>query len=73
MNRFQPKGRSRTYASTGLFVIVVYLFIWMLALTGWVMNIFTIVKMWSDPVTAELVVRIIGVPVGFIGAVFGWF
>lgn len=43
------------------------------AMTGWVMNIFSIFAMWSEPVTAELIIRIVGVPVGILGAVAGYF
>ncbi len=38
---------------------------------GWVMNFLTIVR-WVGPVTAELVIRFIGIPVPMIGAIMGW-
>jgi len=73
MNRFQPKGRSRVYALTGLTLIMIYIFIFITALIGWVMNIVKLVDLLADPLTVEAIVRIIGIPIGFIGAIFGWF
>lgn len=44
-----------------------------LAIIGWIMNVFTIFTLWAGDVTAELIIRLVGVPVPFIGAIAGWF
>ena len=56
-------------------VVLAYVGFFLAAAVGWVMNIITLcsnLHVWriSD---VELWVRIIGVPVGIIGAVMGWF
>ncbi len=57
--------------STGAALVVVGL--WVAAIAGWVMNIVKIIPLVSDGFTAELVVRLVGVPVAIIGMVYGWF
>lgn len=50
----------------------VYLVLLVAAIIGWVCNIVALVGMVSGPVNAELIIRIIGVPVAIIGAIMGW-
>ena len=40
---------------------------------GWVLNLIQLFGMWSQEITTELVIRIIGVPIPIIGAIAGWF
>ncbi len=47
--------------------------LWVAAIAGWVMNIIKIIPLVSDGFTAELVVRLVGVPVAIIGMIYGWF
>jgi len=43
------------------------------ALYGWVINLITVVSNFAIMETPELIVRIVGVPLGFIGMLMGWF
>ncbi|WP_313196196.1 hypothetical protein [Shinella zoogloeoides] len=53
---------------TLLFVLVVpFLFI------GCILNIITIVTGFAEMAGAELLVRLVGLPVPLIGAIMGWF
>lgn len=56
-------------------LIAVYLYLIVIVgfLIGWVMNIVKLFSVPFDPLSAELVLRIVGIPVGVIGAVYGWF
>lgn len=54
-------------------VVILFFFVILAALTGWVMNLVAIFGLWNDPVTAELVIRLIGVPIAIIGAFAGYF
>ena len=54
-------------------VHVVWFFLLLVGGTGWVMNIFDIVAVINDPVTAFLVLRIVGIFVFPLGAVLGYF
>jgi len=42
---------------------------------GWVMNLIAVINLAlaDAPLTTMFILRIIGVPVGFLGAVLGWF
>ena len=44
-------------------------------IAGWVMNVITVVKLATAdaPLTTMFIVRIVGIPVGFLGAILGWF
>lgn len=53
----------------GLFVLVVGL----LAIGGWVANIIKVFGLWAAPVTAEIIVRLIGVVFPPLGAIAGYF
>lgn len=44
-----------------------------MGIIGWFKNIFEIFGMWSEPFTAELAIRIAGVPIAIVGAIAGWF
>lgn len=54
-------------------LLLFFILMWALAVIGWIKNILKIFGLWDDPVTAELVIRIIGVPIAIIGAFAGWF
>lgn len=56
-----------TLAIVGLLVLFI-----LAAVAGWVMNIMTLYHMGLDPITAEAVVRIIGIFLAPVGAVAGW-
>ncbi len=53
--------------------IIIFLIVGILATIGWIMNIISICHMTIDHVTGELIVRIIGIFFGPIGAIAGWF
>lgn len=42
------------------------------ACTGWVVNLIKLVAMAGDPPTAEFFIRLLGVPVVFLGVVMGF-
>lgn len=56
-------------------LIAVYLYLIVIVgfLIGWVMNIVKLFSVPFDHLSAELALRIVGIPVGVIGAVYGWF
>lgn len=43
-----------------------------MAIVGWIANIVKLFHMTVDPVTTELILRIIGIPFGPLGAVMGF-
>jgi hypothetical protein len=45
------------------------------ALAGWVMNLIAVIHLATAdaPLTTMGIIRIVGIPVGIIGAVLGWF
>jgi hypothetical protein len=51
---------------------VTYAVVALAALAGWVMNIITIAHSSFDVLTGMLVLRIVGIFVGPIGAILGW-
>lgn len=56
-------------------VALAYIALVIAALIGWVMNLIEVIHLATAgaPLTAGFIVRIVGVPVGIIGAVMGWF
>lgn len=40
---------------------------------GWVANLVKIFSLLGDPITAELLIRVVGVPVAIIGIIAGYF
>lgn len=40
---------------------------------GWILNIVKVFDMWGVAANGELILRVIGIPVAFLGAVLGWF
>lgn len=44
-------------------------------LIGWVMNLIEVINLGlsASPLTTEFIVRLIGVPVGPLGGIMGWF
>ena len=57
---------------SALIGIIAYIAILGAALYGWVCNIITIFGA-TDMATGELIVRVVGVPIGIIGAFLGYF
>lgn len=43
------------------------------AITGWVMNLITVVESSDQGITVGLAVRVLGIFVAPIGAIIGWF
>lgn len=58
-----------------MIVVLTYFILILLALIGWVMNLIDVVglALSNNPLTTLFIVKLIGVPVGFIGAILGWF
>jgi hypothetical protein len=46
--------------------------LWVAAVIGWIMNIFTLYHMSFETITGELIVRIIGIFVAPVGAILGY-
>lgn len=40
---------------------------------GWFMNIVKVFGLWSSDITTELIIRLVGIPIPFIGAIAGYF
>jgi hypothetical protein len=56
-----------------VFAVFAYLSALLAGVVGWVMNVVALVDMvGSSPLTAELVLRLAGVPIPFLGAVLGY-
>ena len=55
------------------FPIIIWLVFLVTAAYGWFANIIKLVDMMSDPVTGEMVLRIVGIPFGPLGVVMGLF
>jgi len=51
---------------------LVFLFIMALGVAGWIRNLFALGSNF-DPITGEVMLRVIGVFIAPIGAVMGWF
>lgn len=58
---------------TSLAAAIVLLALLGLAIIGWIMNIVTIIAISGEPITGMFIIRCIGVIVGPVGAVLGWF
>lgn len=56
-----------------LAVVLIYAFVVIAGLVGWVMNIVDVVNSDFDPITGMLVVRIVGIFIPPLGAVLGYF
>jgi hypothetical protein len=52
---------------------LVFLFIMALGAVGWIKNLFALLGSNFDPITGEVMLRVIGVFISPIGAVMGWF
>jgi hypothetical protein len=60
--------------STTATAALLWLAIWLFAAIGWVWNVIKIVNTFdASSISGEIVVRIIGVFVMPIGAIYGWF
>ena len=46
---------------------------WLTMAIGWFMNLVTIISGFDTISLAELIVRLVGLPVVFLGAIMGWF
>lgn len=53
-----------------LFAVIAFI---IAALAGWVMNIIALVHSIPSGVDVLLVLRVVGIPVGPLGVVLGWF
>ena len=51
---------------------VIIIAIWLAAIVGWVLNIVTIAHSSMDVITGMLILRIVGIFVGPLGAVLGY-
>lgn len=54
-------------------MILLWFALMMASLYGWISNLIKIFGLWNDPVTTELIIRLIGVPVAVIGVFAGYF
>ena len=63
------KDSQKGYTSIGL----VFIIFWLVAITGWIMNIVEIVHSISDPITGMFVFRCVGVFFAPLGAILGYF
>lgn len=52
--------------------LVLMLAFWLAAIFGWVMNLINVVTEWGGPLTGEMLVSVIGIPVAFVGALMGY-
>lgn len=53
---------------------ILILIVWALAVGGWIANIVKFVDMIGDnEITTMFIARVIGIPVGLLGAVLGYF
>lgn len=62
----------RIFEGIGVTMVLVYLAAILGGLIGWVMNIVAVVHGCSGPLTSEMIIRIIGIPVFVLGAIMGW-
>jgi hypothetical protein len=56
-----------------LIMILVWICLVLVVGSGWVMNIIHLVNTPLSPLTTELIIRFIGVPIAPVGVVMGWF
>ncbi|WP_417623161.1 hypothetical protein [Parasphingorhabdus sp.] len=60
-----------TYAYAIMFVF--YIAATLTATAGWFMNVLKLFNLPWDTFTGEMLIRLVGIPVPFIGAIAGWF
>lgn len=53
------------------FVTVLFVFVWVLAIVGWVANIVQTVGMAYEPITTLLILKIVGIFAAPLGSVLG--
>ncbi|MGN6548405.1 MAG: hypothetical protein ACTHJ3_00710 [Pararhizobium sp.] len=58
---------------TVYFLVTLYVLLILAAIAGWFMNLVAFFTMSWATVTPEFVIRLVGIPVGIIGAIYGWF
>lgn len=58
-----------------MYFILAYLIIAVLAFIGWVMNFIDVINiaLANAPFSTLFVIKLIGIPVPFVGAILGWF
>jgi hypothetical protein len=54
-------------------IILFYVALLIFLVPGWIMNLISIVSGFDAMATGELLVRLVGLPVGVLGAIMGWF
>lgn len=54
-------------------VIIAWLAFLLFVFWGWVLNIFDLITGWASMDIVEVVIRIAGLFVPILGAIFGWF
>lgn len=53
--------------------VLTWVIVWLVMLIGWVMNIIQVVDTFNiDAITGLIIIKIIGIVVGPLGAVMGW-
>lgn len=54
-------------------LFILYSLTWLASLYGWIANIVSLFGLWAEPINGEFVLRLVGVPLFFIGAIAGYF
>lgn len=49
-----------------------FIVLWLLAVIGWILNIFQVVGLLSEPITTLVVCKLVGVFIAPFGAILGW-
>ena len=60
-------------AKVGIGLLLVYVTLAFGALIGWVLNLVHFIHGLGGPLDTAQILRLIGIPVAFVGAVLGWF
>ena len=63
----QPKGQTMK-----ILAMLAFLCVFLVAVIGWVRNIFILIGMASAEISAEFVLRLVGIPFAPLGAVMGY-
>ena len=70
------KTVAKMFTSISFLIAIIYIVVLLLAVYGWVTNIFKILGLIGSDVSTvavELIIRLIGIPVAPLGAVAGFF
>ena len=63
----------KTYTPPNIGYSIFGLAVFVAAIAGWIMNIFSIFNMMASDISAELIIRLVGVVVLPIGIIAGYF